>query len=403
MMRRVKFLFTALLLLVLGRWVAFWGLHSWTEQPPPVKAIWVTRYDFQTPHDVCRIIDNVATNGFTDLFFQVRGNGTVCYESELEPWAYELSGWKIENIGKDPGWDPLQLAVTRARMYGIRLHAYMNVLPGWQGTREPPPDSGQLWVDHHDWFMVDPYGKTMSSAAGWYAFLNPAHPEVRRHLRGLARELSAYDIDGIHLDYIRYPYDYYMWVGKLYPKASYKECRKLATFSYDPVSLAQIRARYGKDATNAEIADFRRETVTQVVKDISSELRARKGTQATLSACVLGNVVDGYRYAYQSTRRWMRSGMVDWVIHMNYSTKNYARFLRDMYKDVGRKRFRHGVVVGLLCEHETEALLEQIDLAEKKRCRGIAFFAYRQLFEAHELNEKGRALIERMQAFGAQR
>ena len=44
------------------------------------------------------------------------------------------------------------------------------------------------------------------SAGEW--FLDPGNPEVRSYLTDLVSEVvSKYDVDGIHLDYVRYPDD----------------------------------------------------------------------------------------------------------------------------------------------------------------------------------------------------
>ena len=77
-------------------------------------ALWVPRFDYSTPEDVKQIIKNASEAGFTDIFFQIRGNGTVFYKSNLEPWAHDLHGGDIEKLGENPGWDPLQLAVEQA-------------------------------------------------------------------------------------------------------------------------------------------------------------------------------------------------------------------------------------------------------------------------------------------------
>ena len=95
-----------------------------TAAPPSprgteVRSIWVTRMDYRTPGDVKSIIGNVASLGFNVVFFQVRGNGTVFYKSELEPWAWELTGETPETTGKDPGWDPLALAIAVASHFAV--------------------------------------------------------------------------------------------------------------------------------------------------------------------------------------------------------------------------------------------------------------------------------------------
>ncbi|HOE96195.1 MAG TPA: hypothetical protein PK847_06365, partial [Candidatus Sumerlaeota bacterium] len=49
------------------------------------RILWVTRWDYRTPEDVRQICYNAAAGRFTDILFQVRGEGTVFYKSDLEP------------------------------------------------------------------------------------------------------------------------------------------------------------------------------------------------------------------------------------------------------------------------------------------------------------------------------
>ena len=241
-----------------------WFILDALEPPqPPVRALWITRFDYTTPEDVSSIVSNVAAAGFTDIFFQVRGNATAFYRSEREPWAYELSGSRVERVGTDPGWDPLQRALDTARPHGLRVHAYINVLPGWKGLEDPPAAAGQLWTAHPEWFMVDSLGGKMLPTSGWYAFINPVLPEVREHLRGIVGELCRYDVDGIHLDYIRYPYDYRLVAPQRYPDATDEEILRHADFSYDPVSQAALFKRYGWNVSKKSITKFRCDSITR--------------------------------------------------------------------------------------------------------------------------------------------
>ena len=362
--------------------------------PVPVNALWVTRFDYHTPEDVRRIIDNVTKSGFTDVFFQIRGNGTAFYDSALEPWAYELSGNRLERLGMDPGWDPLQLAIDCARPYGLRVHAYMNVMPGWKGTNDPPVSARQLWTEHPDWFMVDSLGNTMLPTTGWYSFVNPVLPEVRQHLRGIARELCRYDIAGIHLDYIRYPYDYHLVAAQHYPDASEEELRRHADFSYDPTSMAALYHRYGWDVTQEQVADFRRESITKVVRDISYVMQMERPNACLLSASVLGNPVDGRAHAYQDSGAWVRGGLVDWAVQMNYSARLFHGHLEAMRRAAGKKGFASSVVVGINLKNDVDDILKEIETVRHSGCRGIAFFSYSFLFdEQHAPTEKGCALL----------
>ncbi len=363
----------------------------------PVRALWVTRFDYTTARDVRAIINHVAEAGFTDVFFQIRGNGTTFYKSRIEPWAFELSGGEVSSIGTDPGWDPLQLALDTAAPHGLRVHAYLNVLPGWKGLEEPPPAAGQLWTEHPDWFMVDSLGKKMLPTSGWYAFVNPVVPEVRAHLRGIVDELCAYDVAGIHLDYIRYPEDYRLVAAQRYPEASDEEILRHADFSYDPVSQAALFKKYGWEVSKKKITQFRCDSVTRVVRDLSYVMQMRRPKGCLLTASVMGDPVAGRAHAYQDSRAWVRQGLVDWVVQMNYGTKSFDRYLSAMRKAAGRRRFESSVVVGLNCKNDIEDILQQIDKVHASGGRGFALFSYSFLFdEDHRLTEKGRILLPKI-------
>lgn len=364
---------------------------------PPVRAIWVTRFDYSAPEDVSRIVSNVAFAGFTDLFFQVRGNGTAYYRSSLEPWAFELSGGEVAALGRDPGWDPLQRAIIAAAGSGLRVHAYMNVLPGWKGLADPPAPVGQLWTEHPDWFMVDSLGCRMLPTAGWYAFVNPVLPEVREHILGVVRELCRYDVAGIHLDYIRYPYDYRIVAAQRYPDASEEELLRHSDFSYDPVSLAILDRLFGPDVQKEQIEQFRRDSVTRVVESAARAVREEPSGPLVLSASVMGNPVEGKHYAYQDSGAWVRMGLIDWAVQMNYGTRSFGPNLTAMRRTAGRRGFRNHVVVGINCKNSADEILAQLQSAEKSGCRGVALFSYSFLYdEEHRLTEKGRIILPKI-------
>ena len=365
--------------------------------PPPIRALWVTRFDYSAAEDVQRIIQNVGEAGFTDVFFQIRGNGTTYFKSKLEPWAYELSEGQLPMLGTDPGWDPLQQAIDTARPHGLRVHAYMNVLPGWKGRKDPPVHVGQLWTAHPDWFMVDSLGDKMLPTSGWYAFINPVIPEVRQHLRGIVEELCAYDVAGIHLDYIRYPNDYQLVADQLYPNATKEELSRRADFSYDAASQSALYQKYGWDVTKSEIEEFRRDSVTRVVQDISYAMQMKNPGSCLLSASVMGNPVEGRAHAYQDSGLWVRKGLVDWAVQMNYATKSFDRYLHNMQKATGKKPFKSSVIVGIYCKHEPERILKQIDAVNKSGSRGLALFSYEYLFgKDHQVTEKGRIILSKI-------
>lgn len=361
---------------------------------PEVRAVWVTRFDYKTPADVASIAANCARAGFTDIFFQIRGNGTVFYPSQVEPWAFELSGTNVTALGVSPGWDPLQTAVACAKQQGIRLHAYLNVLPGWRGRIEPPRAAGQLWTAHPDWFMVDALGQRMQPVSGWYAFLNPARPEVRQHLAELAAELARYDLDGLHLDYIRFPYDYMDVARGAYPTASPEEIKKHSDFSYDRMTINLAQARYGTTLRQSIWDRFRRSAVSQVVRDLSQVFKSRRGPQSIVSASVLADFDTGYRTAFQDSRHWANEHLVDWLVPMNYNAALFDERLKKMRKALGRRVTGAQLVTGINCAGDATEIRRQIAATRTAGCRGFALFSYSYLFEEHRPTKKAHAILQ---------
>ncbi len=356
-----------------------------------VRALWVTRWDYKTRDDVVAIVKNTAQYGFNHILFQVRGNATVGYPSDVEPWAWRLTGDSPKTTGRNPGWDPLDLAVREAHAHGLSIHAYLNVLPGWRGIEDPPKTSGQLWSVHPEWFMVDAAGQRMKPYETWYAFLSPHHPQVREHLKKVFAEVaSRYDIDGIHLDYYRFPADYE--AEQVYPSAGRSELAKHRDFSYDQFALKEFRGQTGKSPQEApEVWDaFRRETLTSLLREIRKTVMNEK-SRLVLSCAVVTDPEKAENLYFQESYEWLKDELLDLAFPMNYSRTSFDENLEAYLSAVG-PRCVGRVVMGLSATHPAKELERQAQLTREQRAAGIAVFAYSSLFRNHVPTKKAAAI-----------
>ncbi len=337
--------------------------------PEQVRAVWVARFHYRYPDDVRTIIRNCADMGFNTVLWQVRGSGTVTYPSNLEPWSEEFDY-------AAPGFDPLALAVQEAHRRGLRIEAWVNILPGWKGTK-PPPLKNQLWNTHPDWFLRDSAGNRQP-LGDFYLILNPCLPEVRQHIAGVIDEItSRYDVDGIHMDYVRYAWDTTPGAEKKYPR--------------DQRTLALYQNETGKRPDDDLTAwkHWRANQLTRLVSDIRNTIdRRRPG--ATLTAAVVADPQDAYNQFFQNGVGWLRAGMVDALMPMAYSEKT-ADFEQDIaaYRQIaGNGRIVPGVGI---YKHATDAAMRQ----QLSRCTdwggNCALFSYGSLYPTHEdrLGKKG--------------
>ncbi len=347
--------------------------HQAAAQKTQVRAIWVTRYDYKTADDVRRIIDDCARGGFNTVLFQVRGNGTVSYPSKLEPWAEQFDY-------ESPGYDPLALAIEEAHKRGMMLQAWVNVMPAWKGPNEPGIRN-QLYYKHPEWFWYDrngvrqPLNHTVGGKSrGWYVSLNPCLPEVREYIVAVFHDLVArYDIDGLHMDYIRFPNE---------PVVAGE---KIPDYPRDARTLELFRRSTNQDPDQNPAAwnNWRTNQVNQLVADVYKMLKDTR-PNALLTAAV-GSVPTRGLTHFQDGLRWMEDGIIDQVYLMNYtdSVPKFAQRFGPWLMSESEAAVVPGLGIRqkLETKHGAEIAVAQIDVAHNS-VQNFAVFAYSSLFDS---------------------
>jgi len=336
---------------------------------PPV-AVWVPRHKstpadpvYKSPQEIAILMDNCKRAGFNTVLFQVRGNGTAFYRSSIEPFAYEYKG--------DPGFDPLEVACREAHRRGMALHAWVNVMPAWRGER-PPADRRQLYNARPEWFWYDQAGRRqplIQRGEPWYVSLNPCLPEVRRYLVGVFEEIvRKYPIDGLHLDYIRFP-------SETSPKAS--------DYPFDSRTLELYKKTTGKKPQQDRTGwkRWRTDQVTQLVRDIRQMVRRVRPRAKLTAAC--GADLNRYRNDFfQAGPYWLKGNLIDMVFVMNYTAdvQLFRKRQEAWRRAAPGKLIAAGIGVYMHKHKSDRVTIEQIRLA-KKWGGGMALFSSNYLFD----------------------
>jgi uncharacterized lipoprotein YddW (UPF0748 family) len=316
------------------------------------RAVWSSRFEYSSEADIRLNIIAAHSSGCNTMLFQVRGQGDAFYISELEPWS-DLLG------GAYPGFDPLAVAIEEARLRDMELHAYVNAFPMWSGSM-PHSDPQHIYNAHPEWVMVDQSGATMDPAEG-YAFLSPGIPEAAQHVQDVIGDIVAnYDVDGVHLDYIRYPNSGY---------------------SYDDSSQARFLREYG--GTPQELPDqwkkFRRDLVTQFVSGVYQTVTELK-PWVKVSAAVWGAFYDGYTFYYQDSHGWLEQGILDFSAPMIY-TGNISDFQSRLQNHTVNSYGRHiyGGIGIYLPSLDAPTMIEEIDICRDEGAQGQVLFSVSDL------------------------
>ncbi len=99
-------------------------------------------------------------------------------------------------LGRNPGYDPLKFIIDEAHNRGIEIQAWLNVYKVYGNGKPSETDPEHVVLKYLN--LCSEYQDE------WW--MDPGNPETTSYLLNVIMEMVRnYDIDGIHLDYLRYP------------------------------------------------------------------------------------------------------------------------------------------------------------------------------------------------------
>ena len=338
--------------------------------------MWIVRDQLKNTESIDKIIDYARRNGFTDLFVQVRGRGDAFYKSEIVP--------RSENI-PDNGFDPLKYFLEKGHPNKLKIHAWVNMFLLWSSD-EKPADKSHLIYQHPEWTSVDADGikdidrnfRDFKKINTEGIYLSPMIPEVSEHLLAVIKEIVGnYNVDGIHLDYIRYPKNCYDFneIGRKRFKDIY---------AVDPILLSISNKSYfsGMEVQTIETllekwADFRRDAITELIVGIR-EIIITSRKPIALSAAVKPDPSEARNHFYQDWEKWLKLGYLDFAVPMNYTAnaEHFEEIVRNIDPLIGKEKIWMGI--GVYNQGRYEALTK-IMISYSNGFDRLVFFSYKTL------------------------
>ena len=358
-----------------------------------IRALWVQRGTLTSAPAVTALIDQAKTAGFNTLLVQVRGRGDAYYNSRLEPRGPALAR-------QDASFDPLELAIAAGHRAGLRMHAWVNV--NLIADADLPSARNHIVHAHPEWLMVpreladqavrlDPHRQEYVAMLSRYArdnserieglYLSAIQPAAADYTVSVIADIaSRYAVDGIHIDYARFPSD---------------------DFDYSPGALAQFRAEVVPHLTAAERReydgraanggrpafytqmfpqrwqDFRRARMTKLVTRLRAAVK-RARPEAVFSAAVWPDPNEASMHRFQDWRLWVHDGLLDVICPMAYTTD--AAVFRAQIAGVKAVAGSRPVWAGIGAYHLSVAdTVANIQSARRLGTAGISLFSYDNL------------------------
>ncbi|MEN9202127.1 MAG: family 10 glycosylhydrolase [Thermostichus sp. DG_1_6_bins_120] len=339
-----------------------------------VRAIWLDRgtiVEAGSERGLALVFDRLAQSGINTVFFETLNAGFAIHPSRVAPQQNPLTR----------GWDPLRAAVRLAHERGMELHAWIwtlavgnsrhNILPE---INLPQDYIGPVLTAHPDWANLDHRGNLFPRGQP-ETWLDPANPQVRTYLLALTRELvQDYGVDGIHLDYIRYPFQnaasrHVFGFGRA-ARQGFQQLAGVDPLELDPLSdrsLWQLWTRY------------RTQQVNEVVESIARTARSLN-PRVILSAAVYALPQnERLQKLQQDWEHWIQAGELDLLIPLTYAgnTRRLAQLVQPNLEIVSRSAVLFLPSLNLLNLPAVE-FLDQMQVVRDLPTGGFALFAVRQ-------------------------
>ncbi|VAX16045.1 COG1649 predicted glycoside hydrolase [hydrothermal vent metagenome] len=333
--------------------------------PHETRAVWIsTNYKLDWPPQtfdektqkeaLLKIFDNIEKKNLNTIYLQVRSNGTVLFKSSYDPFSPYITG-KVDEMGS---YDPLKFAVEEAHKRGLEIHVWLNTMRTFNSSDISILENPKHVCSSHSYWVYKKKEEN-GSISFW---LNPGLPEVRQYLVDLIDELVRnYDIDGVQLDFIRYP--------------------------KEPIDDLDVYALYGN---GENIDNWRRKNITTFINTLSSTIKSTKpfiklgvtpiGIYENLATA---RGLEGRNDVFQDSREWLENGAIDYIVPQVYwNIKDNPRY-EDLVHDWVNSSYGKNVIIGIAAYKKSVAkeINEEIEIARMNNSSGVAFFRYSNIID----------------------
>lgn len=261
-----------------------------------LNGIWV-RPTERNKKQITHTLNRLQQAGIEDIFLETYYQGCTIYPSRTMA-IYSLTKQRPEF----QGWDPLKHWIKEAHKRDMKIHVWFQAF--YAGNEDVRKTPGHPLYVYPDWANREKKyaGKDMPMPSelehdGY--FLDPANHRVRNFLLALISEITTkYDVDGINVDYIRYPRSPKSTWG--YTEYARKEFQKL--YGKDPLKISRAHVLWPK------WVKYRQNKVSEFIAALRGAIE-RKGVE--ISAVIFPDLDKTSVIKLQYWPQWAKQNYVD--------------------------------------------------------------------------------------------
>lgn len=336
-----------------------------------LRGVWI-RPVCKTKEDVVYVVSKLADAGINNIFLETYYHGMTIFPSRtMVKYGFVEQNPIFENF------DVLKTFIEEAHKRNIKVNAWFETF--YVGNKRPEANKKSILSVCPDWSNLtkksyDSEKPVQCSSEHNGYFLDPANPEVQTFLLKLACEMIyEYQIDGINMDYIRFP-------QAVIPNKAGSEVN---TWGYTRYAREEFKSIYGVDPITLTPEDnywqawndYRRGKVTAFVRRLSKICRSNK---VCLTAVIFPNKYTALENKHQDWEVWTANDYIDGFtpLFLTCDPVTAADMMRGVirYKN-SKTRLYAGLFIAFMNGSDSD-LVRQVHEARKLKIDGFSIFDY---------------------------
>lgn len=335
-----------------------------------LKGTWI-RPNSKNIQEIQKTLDKIKDTGINNIFLETYFHGRTIFPSQtMRDYGFEEQNPDFENF------DALAVWIKEAHRRNIKVHVWFESF--YVGNKPPQNNPKSILAVKPQWMNrtkqkadFDGYVPHPQEHNGY--FLDPANPEVIEFLLRLISEITTkYAVDGVNIDYVRYPNISKENLNNQWGYTKYAREEFFQIFAYDPMEIQPKTQMWDV------WCEYRRNKITRYIQQVHNLLKYR---DVMLSAVIFPDYKVSIQTKFQDWFSWVDNCYLDAVTPLILTGDD--NLAKSMLEEIKKKTSNNaqvypGLFAGFI-ESDPEDLLRQIHIVRKLKLDGVILFDWAHL------------------------
>lgn len=338
--------------------IIFSILYSYEISFAKSKSLWATSWQINSPEKVIEVVKLAYTYNFDAIFAEIRYRGDALYIPNKTDSTYEnpeKRSYFLEDTDND--FDPFEYLLTLSHLFHIDVYGWITTFVVTPKETDKLPET-HIFFQHPEWITCTNDFTPMKTNEQAGAFLDPGINDVKVYTENIILDIiNNYNLDGIILDYVRYPQKKY---------------------GYNPIALRNFSDDIIDEFNQHNFTSWRQKQISNFLINIGKKIKLIKPNIKFL-VTVNPDFYNARNNYFQNWKEWLLDENLDSVSLMIYtkSDNEFEKIIDQNLFDVKKEKI--GISIRAWDDgkkYPSQKIISKINLCYKYGFGNISLFHF---------------------------